>query len=54
MDRLWEPGYRDRYYRQKFGVEPSDEEFKKQITLKYVEGLAWVLRYYYQGVSPPP
>jgi 5'-3' exonuclease len=27
--QLWEPGYRERYYRQKFGVEPSDAEFRK-------------------------
>ncbi|TFY77629.1 hypothetical protein EWM64_g6384, partial [Hericium alpestre] len=47
--RLWEPGYRDRYYLQKFGVEPTDTEFKKAITTCYVEGLAWVLCYYYQG-----
>ena len=28
--RLWEPGYRERYYRQKFGAEYSDKEFRKQ------------------------
>lgn len=28
--KLWEPGYRERYYRSKFGVEYSDEEFKQQ------------------------
>ncbi|KAI0036089.1 hypothetical protein K488DRAFT_82455 [Vararia minispora EC-137] len=47
--RLWEPGYRERYYKQKFGVERSDDQFRKQITFKYIEGLSWVLRYYYQG-----
>ncbi|KAN0127489.1 XRN 5'-3' exonuclease N-terminus domain containing protein [Lactarius tabidus] len=47
--RLWEPGYRERYYRQKFGVEHTDQEFKKKLTTHYVEGLAWVLAYYYQG-----
>ncbi|KAI0307366.1 XRN 5'-3' exonuclease N-terminus-domain-containing protein [Multifurca ochricompacta] len=47
--RLWEPGYRERYYRQKFGIEYTDQEFKKKITTHYVEGLAWVLAYYYQG-----
>ncbi|KAJ3743348.1 exoribonuclease 2 [Lentinula detonsa] len=47
--KLWEPGYRDRYYRQKFGVEPNDKEFKKKITKHYLEGMAWVLCYYYQG-----
>lgn len=47
--KLWESGYRERYYRQKFGVELSDLEFRKRITKSYIEGIAWVLRYYYQG-----
>ena len=28
--RLWEPGYRERYYRQKFGREHSDAAFRKE------------------------
>ncbi|KAF9076488.1 XRN 5'-3' exonuclease N-terminus-domain-containing protein [Rhodocollybia butyracea] len=47
--KLWEPGYKERYYRQKFGVEPGDREFRNKITKSYVEGMAWVLSYYYQG-----
>ncbi|THH33760.1 hypothetical protein EUX98_g365 [Antrodiella citrinella] len=47
--KLWEPGYRERYYRQKFGTEEADTAFKKELTLRYVEGMAWVLQYYYQG-----
>ncbi|KAK4047900.1 5'-3' exoribonuclease 2 [Microbotryomycetes sp. JL201] len=47
--KLWEPGYKERYYRQKFGVELSDEEFRRSIVKSYVEGLCWVLEYYYQG-----
>ncbi|KAF4574688.1 5'-3' exoribonuclease 2 [Pleurotus pulmonarius] len=47
--RLWEPGYKARYYQQKFGFEPSDQEAKKKITKCYIEGLCWVLHYYYQG-----
>ncbi|TPX36194.1 hypothetical protein SmJEL517_g01499 [Synchytrium microbalum] len=49
--RLWEPGWKQRYYRSKFGVEPDDEEFRRNIATKYVEGLCWVLKYYYQGVQ---
>ena len=31
--RLWEPGYRERYYRQKFDVEYTDQEFKKKYSV---------------------
>jgi 5'-3' exoribonuclease 2 len=47
--RLWEPGYRDRYYEQKFHVDPKDIEFRKKVAAHYVEGLCWVLMYYFQG-----
>ncbi|GAA5906738.1 hypothetical protein JCM6882_003289 [Rhodosporidiobolus microsporus] len=47
--KLWEPGYKERYYRQKFGIELSDLEFRKKVVKHYVEGLCWVLEYYYQG-----
>ncbi|KAG8702037.1 5'-3' exoribonuclease 2 [Ceratobasidium sp. 394] len=47
--KLWEPGYKERYYRSKFGIELTDTETRKQITTAYMEGLCWVLQYYYQG-----
>ncbi|QRW15998.1 5'-3' exoribonuclease [Rhizoctonia solani] len=47
--KLWEPGYKERYYRSKFGAELNDTELRKQITTSYMEGLCWVLQYYYQG-----
>ena len=47
--KLYEPGYRERYYRQKFGVELSDTQFRRKVVQAYVEGLCWVLAYYYQG-----
>lgn len=47
--RLWEEGYQSRYYEQKFHVAPEDIEFRHQVARCYVEGLAWVLLYYFQG-----
>ena len=47
--RLWEDGYADRYYEQKFKVDPNDIAFRNQVAKDYVEGLAWVLLYYFQG-----
>ncbi|KAJ7774239.1 exoribonuclease 2 [Mycena maculata] len=48
--KLWEPGYKERYYQQKFPDDAGDmDALKKRITIAYIEGLAWVLKYYYQG-----
>ncbi|KAK2738338.1 5'-3' exoribonuclease 2 [Myotisia sp. PD_48] len=47
--RLWEPGYADRYYEQKFQVDPKDIAFRNKVARAYVEGLCWVLLYYFQG-----
>ncbi|KAL7954277.1 exoribonuclease [Trichoderma compactum] len=47
--RLWEDGYEDRYYQQKFHKDPQDVEFRHKVAEAYVEGLAWVLLYYFQG-----
>lgn len=47
--RLWEDGYADRYYEQKFNVDPKDIAFRNKVARAYVEGLAWVLLYYFQG-----
>ncbi|KAK7518312.1 exoribonuclease 2 [Phyllosticta citriasiana] len=49
--RLWEDGYADRYYEQKFHVDPSDHEFRHKVARDYTEGLAWVLLYYFQGCA---
>ena len=47
--RLWEEGYADRYYEQKFGADPKDIKFRHNVARAYVEGLQWVLLYYFQG-----
>ena len=47
--RLWEEGYADRYYEQKFKVDPQDIAFRNKVARAYVEGLSWVLLYYFQG-----
>ena len=47
--RLWEDGYADRYYQQKFNRSPDDISFRRGVARAYVEGLAWVLLYYFQG-----
>lgn len=47
--RLWEDGYADRYYEQKFKADPKDFAFRNEVARAYVEGLCWVLLYYFQG-----
>jgi len=47
--RLWEDGWKDRYYKQKFGVSEVDITFRRKVAHAYTEGLCWVLKYYYQG-----
>ncbi|QSL66376.1 hypothetical protein MERGE_000754 [Pneumocystis wakefieldiae] len=47
--RLWEPGFQERYYDQKFHISESDIESRKRIVEHYIKGTCWVLLYYYQG-----
>ena len=47
--KLWEDGYEGRYYEQKFHADPTDLELRHNVAKSYVEGLCWVLLYYFQG-----
>ncbi|XP_027849369.2 5'-3' exoribonuclease 2 homolog [Aphis gossypii] len=47
--RLWEDGFKERYYESKFDVDRTNSGFRHQVALEYVRGLCWVLQYYYQG-----
>ncbi|CRL03012.1 CLUMA_CG016524, isoform C [Clunio marinus] len=49
--RLWEDGFKDRYYESKFDVMPDNLQFRYSVALEYVKGLCWVLQYYYQGCA---
>ena len=49
--RLWEDGFKERYYESKFAVPPTDTKFRSKVALEYVRGLCWVLQYYYQVIQ---
>lgn len=49
--RLWEDGFKDRYYESKFAVSPTDLTFRTRVAREYVTGLSWVLQYYYQVIA---
>lgn len=43
--------WKDNYYRDKFGFSINDSEKLADLTGNYVEGLQWVLYYYYRGCA---
>lgn len=49
-------GWKTKYYLQKFEEWPQDkyEEEQKQLCENYVQGLQWVLYYYYKGIASWP
>jgi len=52
--RLGQAGWKERYYKEKFHWTPNSPATKREkarLFHSYYEGLLWVLRYYYRGVS---
>ena len=47
-------GWKDNYYRQKLDWGLDNEDELRKFTENYVQGLQWVLYYYYQGVASWP
>lgn len=47
-------GWKDKYYKGKFEWGLENEEEMRKLTENYVQGLQWVLYYYYRGVASWP
>ncbi|KAG8460526.1 hypothetical protein KFE25_013176 [Diacronema lutheri] len=49
--RYGTPGWRERYYACKLQIGADEPARLREVVQAYVEGLIWVLRYYYKGVQ---
>ncbi|MCJ1227724.1 hypothetical protein MMC12_004382, partial [Toensbergia leucococca] len=47
-------GWKDKYYQSKFDWGLENEDEMRKLTENYVQGLQWVLFYYYRGVASWP
>ena len=57
MDKKYEgkfQGWKNKYYENKYEWGLDNEEEMRKLTENYVQGLQWVLYYYYQGVVSWP
>ena len=57
MDKKYEEKFqvwKNKYYNSKFGWGLENEEEMRMLTENYVQGLQWVLYYYYRGVASWP
>ncbi|XP_010442174.1 PREDICTED: 5'-3' exoribonuclease 2 [Camelina sativa] len=50
--RLGVSGWRERYYEEKFTAKSVEEmeQIRRDVVLKYTEGLCWIMHNYYHGV----
>uniref|UniRef100_A0A2N9GM04 Xrn1 helical domain-containing protein n=1 Tax=Fagus sylvatica TaxID=28930 RepID=A0A2N9GM04_FAGSY len=50
--KLGETGWKERFYAEKFKAETEDdrERIRSHAVSKYIEGICWVMHYYYKGV----
>ncbi|CAL5367870.1 unnamed protein product [Camellia sinensis] len=50
--KLGEEGWKERFYAEKFEAKTDDdrEKIRRHSVLKYIEGICWVMHYYYEGV----
>ncbi|XP_043701517.1 5'-3' exoribonuclease 4-like [Telopea speciosissima] len=50
--KLGDKGWKERFYTEKFETKTKDdqEKIRSHAVLKYIEGICWVMHYYYQGV----
>lgn len=46
--------WKDKYYQDKYDWNTSNDEGMRKLTENYVQGLQWVLFYYYRGVASWP
>jgi 5'-3' exoribonuclease 1 len=57
MDKKYDEkfqAWKDKYYMDKYGWDRSNEVELRKLTENYVQGLQWVLYYYYRGVASWP
>ena len=57
MDKKYEEkflAWKNQYYTTKFEWDRNNEEELRKLTENYVQGLQWVLYYYYRGVASWP